>query len=605
VTGLTRRRTAIVAALAEHAGESLAPFLKDPAFIDGFVGLSMSAEREAVDNASLAIAAAEGDDTSAMLAQVVLASRAYGLPVAASDPEAMHGSPAAPLNGAGARICALLAAAASDDEEDVVRWLASPNVGLDVAQIRAARMANPEAPLRVTLAQGLNFFRGRESRDRALHAARALRAVTTALDADGAQLAGIVRVAFDALQSAVPALDADRTDATTELAAAAEGADHVWRRSSTHPSARMRVRFLVDALGREVADDAMWPSSDPSFMAAGRGRRGSMRPAPAGADIRSPSAARSTFDRDADPWMWPERETPRTFVAPAMTFSASRLNSFVKCSRQWFFEYLCDAVEDLGSIHATYGRVVHQALEALHRDVREPALVDGRVLLDRFQREIDSAFGKSRLDFASQFEYEVSRLQARRAAPKYVAWLVRQSTAAPMEIVEVESVNRLHAGGYDFVGFIDRVDRPVGGGAVTIFDYKTGRVPDDPHAYLEAVRLGDEAQLALYYFMRRARGDEVARVALVSLRDSHDDVRVVALDIVEDGADRPPRKAGVAVCSRATLDASLAALVRRCDLLMHVGLAHYGVGVDPPCRFCAYRSSCRERPPDPEPIFVR
>jgi RecB family exonuclease len=605
VTGVTRRRTAIVAALAEHAGESLAPLLEDPGFVDGFLALSMSAERDAVDDASLALAAAEGDDTSAMLAQVVLAARAYAQPTASRDPEAMHGRPAMPLAGVGVRLCALLAAAASDDEEDFVRWLASPNVGLDIAQIRSAQMANPDAPLHVTLAQALNYFRGRESRDRAMHAARAMRSVTAALEADGAPLADIVRAAIDALKGAVPTLDADGPDAAAEIAAAAEGADHVWRRSTTPPNARTRVRLLLDALGRGIADDAPWPSPDPSFMAARRDRHERLRPAQDDVDLHDASAAMSTDGDDADPWIWPETESLRTFVAPAMTFSASRLNSFVKCSRQWFFEYLCDAVEDRGSIHATYGKVVHHALEALHRDVREPALVDGRALLDRLQREIDSAFGKSRPEFASQFEYEVSRLQARRAAPKYVDWLVRQSSAAPMEIIEVESVNRLHAGGYDFVGFIDRVDRPVGGGAVTIFDYKTGRVPDDPHAYLDAVRLGDEAQLALYYFMRRARGDDVARVALVSLRDGHDDVRVVALDIVEDGADRPPQRTGAAACSRATLDASLAALVRRCDLLTNVGLSHYSVGVDPPCRFCAYRSSCRERPPDPEPIFVR
>jgi hypothetical protein len=226
-------------------------------------------------------------------------------------------------------------------------------------------------------------------------------------------------------------------------------------------------------------------------------------------------------------------------------------------------------------------------------------------MADRLLREIDVAFGKARPDFASQFEYEVSRLQARRAAPRYVAWLVAQAMIAPMEIVEVESVNRLRAGGHDFIGYIDRVDRPLGGGAVTIFDYKTGRVPDDPRAYLEAVRTGDEAQLALYYFMRRARGDEVARVALVSIRDIHDDVRVLALDIVEDGAALPPIRSGAAACSRAVLDESLAALVRRCDLLTKEGLDHFDVGEDPPCRFCEYFSACRERPPEPESIFVR
>ena len=185
-----------------------------------------------------------------------------------------------------------------------------------------------------------------------------------------------------------------------------------------------------------------------------------------------------------------------------MTFSASRLNAFVTCGRRWFFEYLCDAVEDRGSIHATYGKVVHGALEALHRDVREPAAVD-------------------------------------------------------------------------------------------------------PRAYLEAVRSGDEAQLALYYFMRRARGDEVASVALVSIRDIHDGVRVLALDIVEDGADAPPSRRGAAACSRAVLDASLAALIRRCDLLTKEGLEHFDVGEDPPCRFCVYLPACRERPAESESIFVR
>ena len=593
----TRPRTAIAAALVEHAGESWAPLLADPAFVDGFLALFLSADRAGVDDASLALAAAEGDDTTAMVARVLLTARAYAPPVAASDRSA-----ATCPSGSGDRLCALLAVAASDDEEDFVRWLASPAVGLDVGQIRAARMSKPEAPLQTTLAQALNFFRGSESRDRAMHAARAVRAAITALDAEGATLAGIVRAAIEALRGAVQALDAN---AGAAMVAAAEDSDRIWRRSAAAPNSRTRIRFFLDALVREIPDDCCWPSASPSFMVAGDDRAGSSQRGKNCIESEATPPAIGLASHDSAPWTWPEPEAPRALAAPPMTFSASRLNSFVKCSRQWFFEYLCDAVEDRGSIHATYGRVVHQALEALHRDVREPALVERSVLLDRLQREIDRAFGASRPEFASQFEYEVSRLQARRAAPKYVDWLVRQSSAAPMEIVEVESINRLHAGGHDFIGFIDRVDRPVGGGAVTIFDYKTGRVPDDPHAYLDAVRVGDEAQLALYYFMRRARGDDVARMALVSLRDGHDDVRVVALDIVEEGGTPPPQRFDAAACSRATLDASLAALVQRCDLLTNVGFAHYDVGDDPPCRFCAYLPACRERPPDPEPIFAR
>jgi RecB family exonuclease len=603
VTGASPRRAAIEAALAEHLDARCLSLAADASFVDGFFALALAAERAIVDDAALAIAAAEADDATAMLARILLSARRHASLVAANDSGAVAAS--ADERAAGARVRALLEAASADDEEAVVRWLASPSIGLDIGQIRTAQAATQPASLRSTLAQALNSFRGQANRDRAMRAARALRAVTVSLDAASADLTTIVRAATRAVDAIDPAYD--QQGATAEIDAmtcAAEDADLVWAGAARLPHVRHRVRSLLEALSRSGAARAAWPIAQPSFMAVRDWSvQQSLRTASDAPGFDKDDASASGFG--ADPWDWPAPEPPRAIVAPPMTFSASRLNSFVTCGRRWFFEYLCDAVEDRGSIHATYGKVVHQALEALHREVREPAAVHPRAIVDRFLREIDVAFGKARPDFASQFEYEVARLQARRAAPRYVDWLVKSAVLAPMEIVEVESVNRLRAGGHDFVGYIDRVDRPLGGGALTIFDYKTGRVPDDPRAYLEAVRTGDEAQLALYYFMRRARGDDVARVALVSIRDIHDDVRVLALDIVEDGADVPPFRSGTAACTRAVLDASLAALVRRCDLLTKEGLAHFAVGDDPPCRFCAYLTACRERPPEPESIFVR
>lgn len=553
-----------------------APYLDDASYVDGFVALAVASERERVDDASLAIAAAEGDDASAMIARVLLAARGYAARAGAIE-RADDISSADHLEAA-SRECALLGAAIAEDDEVVVRWLASPAIGLDIAQIRAAQAAAQGAPLRSSLAQSLNSFHGRENRDRALRASRALRAASDAIESAGAALATIVRTAGGA----------------GVIARAAE-ADLVWGGCANPPPARRRLRILLDALTREDVERATWPAANLPFLKSNDDR------GPAREDSSNVLAATD----DLQPWEWPLQEPPRAVVSPPMTFSASRLNAFVKCGRRWFFEYLCDAVIDRGSIHATYGKVVHEALEALHRDVREPSAADAAALADRFLREIDAAFGKARSDFATQFEYEVSRLQARRAAPKYIDWLVTQAAAAPMEIIEVETVNRLRAGGHDFIGYIDRVDRPPSGGPVTIFDYKTGRVPDDPREYLEAVRSGEEAQLALYYFMRRARGDEVARVALVSIRDIHDEVRVLALDIVEAGAQRLPARAGAASCARSVLDESLAELVRRCDLLTKTGVPHFEVGKDPPCRYCAYFSACRERPPETESIFVR
>jgi RecB family exonuclease len=600
VTDAVARRASIVIALAEHLGSTNATSASDASFVDGFYALSLDAERERIDDATLAIAAAEADDASAMLARVLLAARSHASSAAAKKRDSAI---AEPESAPGADLCALLDAASADDEESVIRWLASRRVGLEIAQIRTASAATRPGSLRATLAQALNSFRGHEQRDRAMRASRALRTAADAVGKADARLSTIVRVAaraIDAMESSSEKRAASSD--TGPIMRAAEDADLVWAASADPPHARSRVRLLLDALSRTRAQHAPWPIAKPSFMTAARDRSEENQAQTATA---APSGDAIAALDDVEPWDRPALEAPRAIVAPPMTFSASRLNAFVSCGRRWFFEYLCDAVEDRGSIHATYGKVVHEALEALHRDVREPAGADHSIVVDRFLREIDVAFGKARPDFESQFEYEVSRLQARRAAPRYVDWLITQAARAPMEIVEVESVNRLRAGGHDFVGYIDRVDRPVGGGALTIYDYKTGRVPDDPRAYLEAVRSGDEAQLALYYFMRRARGDEVARVALVSIRDIHDDVRVLALDIVEDGATAPQSRPGAAACSRAVLDASLAALIRRCDLLTKDGLEHFGVGEDPPCRFCAYFTACRERPLESESIFVR
>jgi hypothetical protein len=230
--------------------------------------------------------------------------------------------------------------------------------------------------------------------------------------------------------------------------------------------------------------------------------------------------------------------------------------------------------------------------------------------VERLQYQLDASFGKFHDEFDSQLEYEVSRLRARRVAEHYVKWLFAEAADAPFEISEIESRQVLSAGGHEFVGFIDRIDRPLGGGPATIFDYKTGRIEKNPAEYLRQVRAGEEAQLPLYYAMRHARGDDVARVALISLRDSRDSAWVLALDVTDaagDAVTRRDARDGVvrAACTPDDLRESLELLVARCDLLTRDGLEHFGAGADPPCSFCSYERACRERPADGERIFAR
>lgn len=311
-----------------------------------------------------------------------------------------------------------------------------------------------------------------------------------------------------------------------------------------------------------------------------------------------------------DVWAWPAPEPSRALVAPPMAFSASRLNGFVKCPRRWFFEYLCDAVDDEGSAAATYGKVFHEALEGLHRVVLAPADWSGNAILERLHFELDLAFDRNRAEFASPLEFEVSRLKARAVAAHYARWLRAEADDHPMEVEAVEALQRWTMGGHEFVGFIDRIDRPAGGGPITIYDYKTGRIDEDPQEYVVKVRRGEEAQLALYYTVRRMRGDDVGRLALISLRDPRDPVWVLALDMMDaDGSAVVERasRAGVVrgTCTPADMEVAVGELLARADALTQAGVDHFYPGPDPPCSHCAYARACRERPADVERVFAR
>jgi RecB family exonuclease len=331
--------------------------------------------------------------------------------------------------------------------------------------------------------------------------------------------------------------------------------------------------------------------------------------------VRQPaSAALAQWFAEAQPhadiWEWPVPEVARPLVAPAMAFSASRLNGFVKCPRRWFFEYLCDAVEDAGSAAATYGKVFHEALEGLHRTIRMPADWSGNAILERLHAELDLAFDRNRGEFASGLDFEVSRLKARAVAAHYARWLRAEADDHPMQVEAVEALQRWTMGGHEFVGFIDRIDRPAAGGPITIYDYKTGRIDEDPQEYVAKIRSGEEAQLALYYTVRRMRGDDVGRLALISLRDPRDAVWVLALDIVDAAGNAVVERAartGVVrgTCTPADMETAVGELIARADALTQTGAEHFAPGADPPCSYCAYARACRERPADSERVFAR
>jgi hypothetical protein len=666
------RRIAVALALreieAQRRGASFSEAART-ALVDDLCALSHAVDAADTTDAALACAAADPDRATSIAARVAYAARlllraawleqtpkfgdgargaglhryadlhaalealhAFGVSCAQA-PRAMLALLARPsVHLPGSFVLRLVAAVHAHEATPLVQALSMSPFDLDAGEL-AAVLSVQTGPPRGTFAAAIPSMTGNGARERAIAALEVLDALLEC-SASSQALSRSAQAARKALAATHPAVRFEQDDALDACIAAA---DRIFDAAAIETKVGDRARLVSRSLERMELDGITLVPFVGSFEAeATIGFEDAASPVDTDKFARALGADPARFVSFAQPGAkatvaaalagalaqhalhrgpatrgraMPPGDPPTNVVSPGMVFSASRLNGYVKCPRRFFYEYLCETLEDPGSLHATYGRVVHDALEMLHREIRVPARHEPSYILDRLLRDLDAAFGAARSDFTSQLEYESSRWRARRMAEQYVRWLCAEAKRAPMEIAGVELLERRRLGEYDFIGYIDRVDRPEGGGPVTIYDYKTGRIDDDAKAYLAKVRSGDEAQLALYYAMRRAAGDDVKRIALVSVRDPRDEVWILALDVDsgDPSAASVDRDAGVAraVCSPADLEASLQALLRRCDLLAKEGVERFAPGEDPPCGFCEYALACRDRPLHGERSFVR
>ncbi len=299
--------------------------------------------------------------------------------------------------------------------------------------------------------------------------------------------------------------------------------------------------------------------------------------------------------------------TPVT-VRP-MHFSASSLNAYAECARKWYFRYVCAAVEDRGSSASFYGTAFHAALEDFHLRYGRVESVDPGELAAYLDVCVTTAFERYRNRFDAPVEFELQRRRARRTATRYVTWLVERARRAPFEVIGCEVATELDLAGHAFVGYIDRLDRDLRTGAVTVIDYKTGSIATTAAQYRDDVAAFAEFQLPFYYWARSAAGDRVTKLALIPLKDALLDVEPIELEItaVERPAavsrwnDSPTGTIGVGQLERARTK-----MIEYAQLLSSSALTAYPATDDADaCRYCAYRDACRDRPAAAQERFGR
>lgn len=299
-------------------------------------------------------------------------------------------------------------------------------------------------------------------------------------------------------------------------------------------------------------------------------------------------------------------ETPIGVRTHNPRFSASQLNTYVECARKWYYRYLCSAIEDRGSSASFYGTAFHAALEELHAEFPEPANADPALIDRRLEGYVNTAFDRHRNLFETPVEYELQRRRAQRTARKYVEWLAAEAKRAPFTVVGCELSAELQINGYDFIGYIDRLDRDDRTGSVTVIDYKTGSIALSAAEYREKVRQFKDFQLPFYYWARTEQGDRVSRLALVPLKDALLDVRPIVLEVVPVPADAARSASPTGVIPIGELERARDRMLELCAELTSGQTATFPAADDPSaCTYCAYKTACVNRPYPEEERFAR
>jgi len=380
--------------------------------------------------------------------------------------------------------------------------------------------------------------------------------------------------------------------------------------------ASARELVATAAAAFEVRDSAERASLEPLLAAAARvdarcsesGRTWDVRElsdALEAAVARADSqAAPATQLRTLGPY---EREPLQPVRTRRGHFSASSLGTFAQCERQWYYKYVCSAVQDTSSAASVYGSAFHWALERFHQDFPRADAASRDVLARSLETWIATAFERFRGGFPTSVEYELQRRRARRTGVLYLNWFLERSRKAPFEVVGTEASVETVLGGYAFVGYIDRLDRDDKTGAITVIDYKTGNIVESASEFRAKVANFLDFQLPFYYWARSAEGERVTRLALVPLKDSILEVRPIELEVVPIAAPRggyDPATTGTIGVDE--LERARARMVEIARTLSDEPLEHFPPAQDPEsCRYCVYLNACRERPLQREDRFGR
>ena len=175
-------------------------------------------------------------------------------------------------------------------------------------------------------------------------------------------------------------------------------------------------------------------------------------------------------------------------------YSHSRLETFERCPRRFFYRYRLQLPAESESVEAFVGKQVHEVLERLYRVAQEGKVPRLPQVLARFRQLFDDTYDAERIRIVRVEEpLSAYRELGEHCLSNYYHDHYPFDADETLGIEErvVFDVGETAAGPVQLQGFVDRVAR-ARDGALEIHDYKTGaRVPSQR-------AIDEDRQLALY-----------------------------------------------------------------------------------------------------------
>jgi putative RecB family exonuclease len=246
-------------------------------------------------------------------------------------------------------------------------------------------------------------------------------------------------------------------------------------------------------------------------------------------------------------------------------YSHSRISCFENCRLQYRYRYIDRIKRDVEGIEAFMGKIVHEVLEGLYRDLPAARSMQAGDFGERFD-----ALWRERLTSAVRIVRDEKTPESYRETGRECveSYHRRHHPFDTGEVVGCEtqvefSLDR--QGLYRMQGYIDRIDR-VGSDVLEIHDYKTGVLPREG-------ALKRDRQLSLYEIALRQRHTGLREVRQVWHYLAHDRTFVETRTLDE------LRRTGVdTIHAIQTIEATADFVPRRSPL----------------CSWCDYKDICPE-----------